>query len=219
MMDIKAFFKLTYGLYVVGVKTSNGLGGCIVDAVMQTTTNPATLVLCAQQSTLTHKSIEETKKFTLSVLSEDVDPFVIGNFGFQSCREVNKWEKVPHHFIEDIPVLDKAAAYLYCEVSEIKRLSTHTLFFCNVLDAIDAQGKALSYTTYQESWKPKVIEAFKKGQLAQNTIEGEKKMAEKYVCDVCGYEYDGETPFEELGDDFACPLCGVGKDQFSKVES
>ena len=50
----------------------------------------------------------------------------------------------------------------------------------------------------------------------------------KYVCDVCGWEYDPEvgvpeagiepgTPFEELPDDFECPLCSVGKDQFSEV--
>ena len=42
-----------------------------------------------------------------------------------------------------------------------------------------------------------------------------------YQCDVCGYIYNPEEndniPFEELEDDYACPLCGVGKDQFSKV--
>ena len=26
-----------------------------------------------------------------------------------------------------------------------------------------------------------------------------------YVCSVCGYEYDGDTPFEELPDDWVCP--------------
>ena len=43
-------------------------------------------------------------------------------------------------------------------------------------------------------------------------------MAKKYVCDVCGYEYDGDVPFDQLPDDYECPLCGVGKDQFSEVE-
>ncbi len=38
---------------------------------------------------------------------------------------------------------------------------------------------------------------------------------EKYVCDVCGYVYDGDIPFADLPDDYECPLCGVGKDQFS----
>ena len=51
---------------------------------------------------------------------------------------------------------------------------------------------------------------------------------EKYICDVCGYEYDpaaGDpdngiapgTPFESLPEDRVCPLCGVGKDQVSKA--
>lgn len=50
---------------------------------------------------------------------------------------------------------------------------------------------------------------------------------EKYICTVCGYVYDPElgdpengieagTPFEELPDDWVCPECGVGKDEFEK---
>ena len=50
----------------------------------------------------------------------------------------------------------------------------------------------------------------------------------KYICDVCGYEYDpvaGDpengiapgTPFESLPEDWVCPLCGVGKDQFTEA--
>ena len=53
-----------------------------------------------------------------------------------------------------------------------------------------------------------------------------RKMMKKYVCDVCGYVYDeaaGDpdngiapgTKWEDLPEDFVCPLCGVGKDQFS----
>ena len=52
---------------------------------------------------------------------------------------------------------------------------------------------------------------------------------EKYVCDACGYIYDpavGDpdngiepgTAWEDVPEDFLCPLCGVGKDQFSEVE-
>ena len=50
----------------------------------------------------------------------------------------------------------------------------------------------------------------------------------KYVCDVCGWEYAEElgdeengiapgTKFDELPEDFECPLCGVGKDEFSEA--
>ena len=56
---------------------------------------------------------------------------------------------------------------------------------------------------------------------------GESKMT--YVCDVCGWEYDVEagspengiapgTAFEDLPEDFVCPLCGVGKEEFSKAD-
>ena len=51
----------------------------------------------------------------------------------------------------------------------------------------------------------------------------------KYVCDVCGWVYneaEGDadngiapgTKFEDLPEDFVCPLCGVGKDEFSEEE-
>ncbi len=43
----------------------------------------------------------------------------------------------------------------------------------------------------------------------------------KYVCTVCGYVYDDaeqEVPFAELPDDWTCPLCGVGKDDFEVQE-
>ena len=49
----------------------------------------------------------------------------------------------------------------------------------------------------------------------------------KYVCNICGWVYDEElgdpdngiaagTKFEDLPDDLVCPLCGVGKDDFSE---
>ena len=51
----------------------------------------------------------------------------------------------------------------------------------------------------------------------------------KYVCDLCGWEYDEEaglpendiapgTKFEDLPEDFVCPLCAAGKDAFSEAE-
>jgi rubredoxin len=57
----------------------------------------------------------------------------------------------------------------------------------------------------------------------------EEERIMKYVCDVCGYEYDetvgdpdngiaAGTKWEDLPEDFVCPLCGVGKDQFSQAE-
>lgn len=52
---------------------------------------------------------------------------------------------------------------------------------------------------------------------------------DKYICEVCDWVYDpavGDpdsgiapgTSFEDLPDDFVCPVCGVGKDQFKKLD-
>ena len=51
----------------------------------------------------------------------------------------------------------------------------------------------------------------------------------KYICDICGYVYEPDagdpdngveagTPFEDIPDDWLCPDCGVGKDNFSPLE-
>ena len=44
---------------------------------------------------------------------------------------------------------------------------------------------------------------------------------DEYICNVCGDVYDpaqhDNTPFEDLPVDWVCPLCGVGKDEFSKA--
>ena len=63
--------------------------------------------------------------------------------------------------------------------------------------------------------------------IFQLNLKNEKNM-KKYVCDVCGYEYDPEvgdpengipagTAFEDLPEDWVCPLCSVGKDEFSQA--
>lgn len=54
-----------------------------------------------------------------------------------------------------------------------------------------------------------------------------KNIMKKYVCDVCGWEYNPEvgdpdngiepgTAFEDLPEDYVCPVCGADKDQFSE---
>ena len=60
-------------------------------------------------------------------------------------------------------------------------------------------------------------------------MDKEDFIMKKYVCDVCGYIYDpaegdpdnggaAGTAFEDIPESWVCPLCGVGKDQFSVEE-
>lgn len=215
-MDMTALYKLSYGLYVLGVKHEDGLGGCIVDAVVQAAGGEApVLAVACMKNNLTNILIKQSGEFTLSVLPSDVDPFVIGNFGFQSARSAEKWGNVPHTLKDGLPILDAALSYVRCRVLEAKELATHTLFLCEVIDAQNgsAPGKPLIYGDYQTTMKGAAGEAFKKFKESGTVPPSQVK----WRCPMCGYVYDGDVPFEKLPDSWTCPLCGVGKALFEKV--
>jgi len=229
-MDPTALFKVSYGLYVVGTKIDGKYAGCIVDAFIQSTSSPVpTVILCSILGNQTNLAIKQTGEFTVSVLGTDIDPFIIGNFGFQSGRNADKWANVPHKIADGLPVLEKAVSYLRCKVTDQKELSTHTAFFCEVTDAWLGEGEPLIFGEYQKSMKAQTLAAFKafkeSGKAPESAAAETVKPAspapdagkkEKWVCSVCGYVYDGETPFEQLPDTWTCPLCGQPKSVFEK---
>ncbi|MDR1113742.1 MAG: flavin reductase family protein [Candidatus Margulisbacteria bacterium] len=163
-MDKTALYKLSYGLYVVGVKAPQWFGGCVVDAVAQVDGGtPPILILSCLKNNWTNELLKAEKEFTLSVLPENVDPFVLANFGLQSARAVDKWRNVPHTVKDGLPALQDAAAYLRCQVTENKELPEHTVFFCSVLDAWPGVPvKPLIYADYRQNLQPAAKEAFQK---------------------------------------------------------
>jgi rubredoxin-NAD+ reductase len=81
----------------------------------------------------------------------------------------------------------------------------------------------------RKSRKKKDHLAIIRPQRTKHPKQNKEENLMKYVCDVCGWEYDEEqgypeggiapgTKWEDLPEDFECPLCGVGKDQFSAEE-
>lgn len=214
-MDSKAIHSISHGLYVVGTKLDGKYAGCIVDAFVQSTNSPVpTVILCSIKANQTNAAIKETEAFAISVLGTNVDPFVIGNFGFQSGRKVDKWSNVPHKIVDGLPVLEDACAYLCCKVTDSKELSTHTAFFCEVTDAWLGEGEPIIYANYQKNMKAKTVKAFKAFKDT-GKLSGEQK--EKWVCQICGYVYDGDLPFEQLPGDWKCPICGHPKNDFQRV--
>ncbi len=212
-MDNKALYNISYGLYVVGTKLDGKTAGCVVDAFIQSTSTPVpTVILCSIQANETNAAIKQTGGFMISVLGTDVDPFIIGNFGFQSGRNADKWAYVSHKLTDGLPILDKAVSYLRCKVTDQKELSTHTAFFCEVIDGWLGEGEPLIYGNYQKDMKTKTMDAFKS--FKETGVVPSKK--EKWVCQICGYVYDGDVPFEQLPDDWTCPLCAHPKSDFQK---
>ena len=79
---------------------------------------------------------------------------------------------------------------------------THTLFIGKIIEAdLEKDDEPMTYLYYQEN-KEKLL----KVKTANNQTA--------WICTICGFIYYGE----ELPDDYKCPVCGVGKDMFKKVE-
>lgn len=167
-MDITALFKITQGVYILGATDGSRFIGRTMDAVMQAASKPPVIAISCLNIGYTRDKIEETGRFSLSVLGEKVDPFVIANFGYQSSREVDKWKNVAYEEKDGLPILTDAAAGLIAEVIEKKVFESHTVFFGEVKDAWRTKEEAcLTYRAYQDGFKTKVMEAFqsfKKGE-------------------------------------------------------
>jgi flavin reductase (DIM6/NTAB) family NADH-FMN oxidoreductase RutF len=165
-MDINALFKLTYGLYVIGVKdeANDRPGGFIIDAVAQISMDDEpTVIVSVMNKNYSKENIDKQGVFNLSILPEDVDPFVIANFGFQTSKEVDKWVNVPHTLKAGLPVLDSAIAWVQFKVIDKRVMGTHTAFFCTPVDAeVLADGKnPLIYADYFSKLKDKTMQAFR----------------------------------------------------------
>lgn len=229
-MDEKALTKLTYGLYVIGAYdvANKRFAGCVADAVMQTTCNPPALVVSCQKRNHTAKCMAREKKFSLSVLPAHTPPDLIAAFGFQSSLKTDKWAMTAHEFLDALPVLPNVAARLTARVTKIEDLGTHFLFFAEVESAQDGDKAPLSYSDYKQNLRSASLCAYKDGirycdlsetkKTEKDDIMNDKKEEneEKWVCAVCGYVYDGDIPFEDLPDDYVCPVCGVPKSEFVK---
>lgn len=199
MKDIKITRKITQGMYVLTTKE----GGCIVDAVSQISSgeNPLISVSVMKQN-YTNELLKNNKKFAISILSKDVNPEIIKTFGFNSARDINKFEKIETTQVEDLNILNDSLGYMVCEIVDSIENDTHTLFIGKIIEAdVFKENEAMSYGYYQEH----------KEELLKVTTENGKTA---WVCSICGYIYYGE----ELPENFRCPVCGVGKELFHKKD-
>ena len=67
-MNIKALYKLGYGVYVVTSKKDGRINGQIANTVFQVTSKPPTITVSINKSNLTHQFIKESRVFAASVL-------------------------------------------------------------------------------------------------------------------------------------------------------
>jgi len=228
-MNTKALRNLSYGLYVVASQKQGKLNAQIANTVGQVTSEPPTISVCINKQNLTHEFITESKVFTASILSQDTPLSFIGHFGFKSGREVDKLKDINYKLGETKApiILDHSLAYLEARVIDQVDVGTHTVFIGELVEAdVIKEGEPMTYAYYHQVKRgttPKTAPSY-----IEERKEDVSKMA-KYKCSVCGYIYDPElgdpdggikpgTRFEEIPDDWVCPVCGASKDQFEKIK-
>jgi len=198
MKNIKITRKITQGMYVLTTKN----GGCIVDAVSQISSGDNPLIAVAvMKNNYTNQLLKENDKFAISVLSKDVNPEIIKTFGFNSMRDIDKFEKIKVMQLQEMNIINDSLGYMICEVIDSIDNETHTLFIGKLIegDVFRKEQEVMTYAYYQEH----------KDELLKVTTEKGKTA---WVCIVCGYVYYGE----EVPDDYKCPICSVDKTFFKK---
>lgn len=155
-MNKSALYQLSYGVYVVSTWDKGRATGCTANSAMQITSDPATIAVSINHDNYTNQCIRDTGKFAISILGENTDPGVIGNFGFYSGKDTNKFEKTEQVLKSYMPVVKDACAYIVCEVVDSMETSSHTVFLGKVLDAdVLKQDTPMTYAYYHNVIKGK----------------------------------------------------------------
>jgi flavin reductase (DIM6/NTAB) family NADH-FMN oxidoreductase RutF len=200
--DIPALFKASYGLYLLSAKNADQDNACLINTFLQITSNaPIVCLISVNKQNFTNEMIARIRKFNLSVLTVETPFELLKRFGYQSGREVDKFQDFTGFARSEnslIYLTDCANAFLSFDVLEMIDFGTHTLFTATLAESQTLNHKeSMTYDYYQRNVKPKP--------------QPDKKTG--YRCNICGYVYEGET----LSPDFICPLCKHGAADFVKI--
>jgi flavin reductase (DIM6/NTAB) family NADH-FMN oxidoreductase RutF/rubredoxin len=246
-MNYSAFHKLSYGLYLIATEFRGEKVGYIANTAFQITAEPSKIAISCNKNNYSAQKILDSKKFSVSVLKKEVDTSLIGKFGFMSGSDVNKFQGVDTITAKTgAPiVVNSAVAWFDCEVLDFVDVGSHYLIIAEVVDGdVLSNEEPLTYAYYHTKYKmrspknaPTYIDPDKLGDEPEPEIAAEVTAEEEpvldggdgiYSCNICGFQYDPEegdpsmgiapgTPFEELPEDYRCPICNADKDFFSKV--
>ena len=152
-MDTNALQKINYGMYIVSSKKGEELNGQIANVAMMISSDPATIAISINKQNLTHEFISESKFFSISILSEEAPMTFVGNYGFKSGRNINKFEGAKYKTgITGVPIVeDYSIGYIESEMIDSIDVFTHTIFIGKVVDAqMLGEGNPMTYDYYHK---------------------------------------------------------------------
>ena len=152
-MDLKALRQITYGLYVITSIKEGKFNGQIANTVFQVTSEPPAIAVSINKQNLTHSFIRDSRVYTVSVLSRDTPLRFIGNFGFKSGRDIDKFATLTYELGKNgAPiVMEHTLSYMEAEVVNEVDVGTHTIFIGNLVEAeILRTDEPMTYAYYHE---------------------------------------------------------------------
>lgn len=223
MIDTKAFRNLSYGLYIISSKKDGRPVGCVVNTFTQVTSTPAQVSVAVNKENFTSQGIQQTGAYEVAVMNESASMELIGKFGFHSSAEVDKFADFETAVSEQglTYVTQSSCAHFSVKVTQEIDLGSHILFIGECVAAEPVAGDApMTYAYYHQvkgGKTPPKASSYNGGDdasadAASKSNETKPKIA--WRCKICGHiEY-----VDELPEDFVCPVCGVGRELFEKIE-
>ena len=197
-MNNNVMFNISYGLYVLTAKEDAKHNGCIINTLQQVTTTPNKVSITVNKANYTHDMIMRTGEFNVSIISESAKFDMFKHFGFQSGRDINKFEDYPMAVSGNglAYLTDCSNGYVSGKVISSIDLGTHTMFIADVTDGeVVSEEHSVTYDYYQ------------------NNIKSAPATESKgWVCKICGYVHEEA----DLPADFVCPWCKHGASDFER---
>lgn len=226
MINVEAFKRMSYGLYIVSSGNQEKGNGYISNSVFQVTANPPQIAACCHKDNYTSKIIEKTGSYSVSILHNDAETSVIDRFGYNSGADIDKLQGMEVEYGgTGVPiVLNSVIAWIECKVVKAVDVGTHIMFIGEVLqtEVLDEKKPSMTYKEFKEK-KKRVAPANAPTYIQESSDSeetSEKSTSGKYQCKQCGFIYDNskeETTFEDLPDDWTCPVCGAKKSDFKPI--
>ena len=219
-IDKKAFHQFSYGLFLLTSRVGNRDNGCIVNTAIQSASEPRQVSVSCVKGSCTQEMIDESGIFCVSVLTEGTPAAFFNHFGMQSGHDVDKFEQSACAEILGGEVVRCAAGLVYersanaffsCKVVVREDLGSHVMYNAEVVEAKRlGDDPSITYDHYRRVTKKQENGQAKDGQAKDGQAQGD---VVAWKCSICGYIYEGA----ELPQDFICPLCKHGAEDFVPV--
>lgn len=222
MIDKKALYAISAGVYVFTALDDGRPVGRVVDAVSQVASEPKRVSVALMKSGYTSQVIAKAGvggHFAMTVLAEDAPAALIEAFGYQTSETADKFAGFAAvHDEAGVPYIPEGAvAEMSCEVIDVLDMDSHLLVIGEVTEAqVFSDAEPMTYAEYRKlkAQAKKAREAATPAPAPAAAAEAAKAPRFSWRCTICGHVVEQD----DLPDDFTCPLCGVGKDLFERIE-